>query len=95
MDHPIDQRTWWDLHLRKARGETLTDQEQEVYEAELARQDRDAPPLNRDLEALKTMREQVLALGRNGAELRRRVAELETRIGSSMMMASCGCDSHA
>ena len=42
MNHPVDPRIWWDWHLRKARGETLSEQEQQLYDAEVARQDREA-----------------------------------------------------
>ncbi len=80
MRQPIERSPWWELHLRIARGETLSEQEQQLYDAEVARQDREAPPLKTDLESLRTMREQVLALGRDNVELRSRVDELEREI---------------
>ena len=56
MNQPIDQHSWWELHLRKARGETLTQREQQLYDAETARQDQEAQPLKSDLETLKSLR---------------------------------------
>jgi hypothetical protein len=81
VSQSIDWSTWWNLHLRIARGEALSAEEQQLYDAEVARQDREVPPLKTDIESLKTMREQVLALGRENAKLRSRVEELEREIG--------------
>jgi len=80
MSDAIESSGWWDLHLRKARGETLSETEQQLYDAELARQDREAPPLENDLEGLKQLRQQVLALGRDNADLRKRLSELDSEI---------------
>ena len=80
MSQPLDWSTWWDLHLRLARGETLSEQEQQLYDAEVARQDREAPPLKSGLEALKAMRQQVLDLGLDNADLRSQVTDLEKDI---------------
>jgi hypothetical protein len=38
-----DQAAWWQLHLRKARGEVLSPDEQQRYDAEMARHDQEAP----------------------------------------------------
>ncbi len=78
MSQPLDWSTWWDLRL--ARGEVLSEQERRLDDAEAARQDREAPPLKSDREALKAMRQQVLDLGRDNAALRSQVADLETEI---------------
>ena len=51
-----------------------------TYDAEMARQDQEAPPLHLDLAALKRMREQLLALASANAELRTRVTELDQEI---------------
>jgi hypothetical protein len=80
MSDAIESSVWWDLHLRKARGATLSEAEQQFYDAELARQDREAPPLKSGLEALKQLRQQVLALGRDNAEPRTRLGELDREI---------------
>src|SRR5262245_33706470 len=71
---------WWELHLRKARGEALSEEEQRAYDAELARQEREAPPLMSDLDSLRKLREQVLQLARANAELGARVRELEGEV---------------
>ena len=76
MNNARESTGWWDLHLRKARGETLSENEQQFYEAELARQDREAPPLKSDLETLKQLREQVLALASVNGELRKWVGRM-------------------
>src|SRR5260370_41703420 len=80
MNQPPDQRLWWELHVRKAPGETLSETEQQLYDVEVARQDQEALPLKNDLEALRKMRGQVLALGRDNTELRSRLSELEKEI---------------
>jgi hypothetical protein len=77
----MSQNAWWELHLRKARGEALSEQEQQLYDAELARQERDASPLHVDLASLRSLRDQVTSLARTNADLRGRVAELEQEIG--------------
>jgi hypothetical protein len=80
MDPTTNPPAWWELHLRKARGEALSEEEQCFYESEMARQDREAPALRTDLESLKQMRDQVVALARTNAELRTRVDELDQEI---------------
>jgi len=80
MNQLLSPLNWWELHQRKARGEALSEQEECFYEAELARQDREAPPLRSDLTELKKMREQVQALACDNANLRDRVSELEKEI---------------
>ena len=47
----MNQQEWWELHLRKARGETLSDGEQRAYQDELARHEEQSPPLLIDLPA--------------------------------------------
>jgi hypothetical protein len=71
------QPTWWELHLRHARGEVLSAAEQARYEAEMAALDKGPPP---SLEALRRLREEVKASGLRNAELRQRVAQLEEAI---------------
>ena len=72
--------TWWDLHLRKARGELLTEDEQRSYDAELVRQERQAPPLIVDLSSLKQLRTEVSALSKTNEQLHVRLAEVEKEI---------------
>jgi hypothetical protein len=80
MSQIIDPRAWWDLHLRKARGEKLSEEEQRLYDAELVRQDREAPALKTDLATLKSLRDDVAAAARTNLDLRRRVAELDEEV---------------
>lgn len=79
MDSQAGQPAWWDVHLRKARGERLSESEQAIYEAEIARQDQEAP-LRANLEALKALRTSVTALAQENAELRERLTRLEAEV---------------
>lgn len=78
MNPNIDN--WRGLHLRKARGESLSEDEQRFYDSELARQDREAPPLKSDIEVLKKMRAQLAELGKVNDELRSRWTKLNQEI---------------
>ena len=80
MNEANNQPTWWDLHLRKARGESLSATEQSRYDSELARQDAEALPLHADLQSLKAMRDQVTALSETNAAMRDRIAHLTRQI---------------
>ena len=73
---------WWELHLRKARGESLNEEEQLRYDAELARQEREATPLQTDLLSLKALRTEVFALQSTNEQLHSRLAELKKEIHS-------------
>src|SRR4051794_37282043 len=77
MEPQASQPTWWDLHLRKARGEVLSESEQALYDAEIARHDQEMP-LRGNLEALKALRDTVMTLAQENANLRKRLAQLET-----------------
>ncbi len=78
---PSQERSgWWDLHLRKARGESLTNTELQFYEEELARQDRESPSLQTNLETLRQLRCQMLATANVNSELRNRLSDLEKEI---------------
>lgn len=83
MSHTIHPKAWWELHVRKARGETLSDEEQRLYDAEVARQDGEAVPLKSDLGSLRNLREQARALAQANPELRDRLAELDREIRSA------------
>lgn len=71
---------WWELHLRKARGQALAPEELRRYEAELSRQDGEAAPLNCGLAALITMRADLAQLGQANAALRSRLGELDDEV---------------
>ena len=78
MNPNIDN--WWGLHLRRARGESLSQEEQRYYDSELARQDQEAAPLNTDLESLKKIRAQLVELGKVNEILHSRWAALNQEI---------------
>lgn len=73
-----NSNSWWELHLRKARGETLSAREQKQYESELASHDQQASI--QDLEHLKQLRAHVASSEKENAQLRKRIAELENEI---------------
>ena len=91
MNESLEQRTWWDLHLRKARGESLSESEQRVYDDEMARHDQKVAPLKTDLEALRKLRERVVLLAQDNSQLRIRLSDVEHEIatnpGASAMLA--------
>lgn len=72
--------SWWELHLRKCRGESLTAAEQEQYESELAVQDQ--PVAVHNLEHLKQLRLQVATAENENDQLRNRIVDLEKEIQS-------------
>ena len=68
----MDENTyneWWVLHLRMARGETLTPSEQEVYEAGIEALDREEK-MSGDLMRLKNLRARVAELEAENRQLR-------------------------
>jgi hypothetical protein len=79
MNSQADLTTWWDLHLRRARGEILSESEQAFYDAETNRQDQEAPRLG-NLEALKTLLATVAAMAQESSELRERLLRLEAQV---------------
>ncbi len=71
---------WWELHLRRARGEALSAEEMQIYQSELTRQDAQASPLNGDLGALRKLRTDLAGLGAENAILRSRLSGLDQEI---------------
>ncbi len=80
MNEANNQPTWSELHLRRARGESLSEAERARYDSEMASQDAEALPLRSDLQTLKAMRVQVAALSESNAEMRNRIADLTRQI---------------
>jgi hypothetical protein len=76
----MNQQTWWEMHLRKARGEVLSAEDERAYQDELTRQEERATPLTTDLAVLKQLHEEFLALSHENHELRTRLAALENEI---------------
>jgi predicted RNase H-like nuclease (RuvC/YqgF family) len=79
MSQETDKPAWWVLHMRKVRGEPLSEAEQKFYDEEMARQDA-AAPLKSNIETLKKMRETVLALAQESMALRAQVERLEQQV---------------
>jgi hypothetical protein len=70
--HSETRPSWWDLHLRAARGEQLSPAEREEYEAAIAQQDH-SPRSKSDLAELKRLRMLVESLTDENTLLRSRV----------------------
>jgi len=81
----IDQTTyqqWWQLHIRAARGESLSAGEQAVYEAGLTELDAEEKPLWQDanLDLLRRLKAEVERLEATHAQLQARSQRLDRRI---------------
>ena len=79
MQQQSASASWWDLHVRAARGEQLSHAEQQEYEAALAQQDR-AALLRSDLDELRRLRASVASLSQENAQLRARADRLDHEI---------------
>ena len=67
------ESSWWDLHLKYARGEPLSTEEQQQYEAVLAQHDReDSTHIN--LELMKWYYERNIILAQEQVKL---IAQLQ------------------
>jgi hypothetical protein len=74
---------WWQLHLRVARGETLSAQEQTTYEAGLDRFDREETSFEPEgLAELRILRAQIDQLIAAHAQLSGRSAQLDRHIAT-------------
>ena len=80
MDETTFQ-TWWALHLRAVRGETLNAEERDAYEAGL-RQLHEEESIMGDIAALRESRAKVAALKTENAQLHARREELEAEIAA-------------
>lgn len=78
MDHD-SFAIWWNLHLRKARCETLSAAEQQQYESGLTELDAEEPAIAA-LASLKDMRKRVAELSNDNTRLRTRLAALENEM---------------
>jgi hypothetical protein len=79
MSTKVPVAIWWKLYLRKARGENLAAEEQQLYEVELARLDGEMPITN-NVETLRQLRAATLALEDENAELRTRLTQLAAEV---------------
>jgi len=74
-------KTWWHLHLRKARGEALSTEESVLYEQGLRDLDREEI-LDGDLAALRRARGAAKAAEAQQSELQTRHATLAAEIAT-------------
>jgi hypothetical protein len=77
VDQPTYER-WWQLHLRIAHGESLTHEEQSSYDAgrrELEQQEQLGETM-----AARELREELVALEAEHADLERRRQQLDSEI---------------
>jgi chromosome segregation ATPase len=72
---------WWSLHLRKARGETLTDEERAAYAAGL-RPIEEAETFPGAVEELRRLRSEVTRLEAECADLEARRDTLDEQIAA-------------
>ena len=92
---------WWQLHLRVARGETLSAQEQTAYQAGLDRFDREEACFEPEgLAELRTLRAQIeqrdavhTQLSERSAQLDRHIAALE-QVYQQLMGYELAMDTH-
>ena len=68
---------WWELHLRHARGEQLSEAERQLYEKEVARQDRAAMPSGDD-GSLRRLHDSLVILIDETVRLRTRLERIQT-----------------
>lgn len=71
-------QTWWELHVRVARGESLTAEESAVYQS--GRQDLESGEESQLLLEAKHARDDLKALESERSELERRRQELDAEI---------------
>lgn len=74
-------RKWHALHLRVARGETLSAQEQAFYESELRKMHQEEA-LNTDIEALRHMRSRIKELEAENRRLQAQRTHLDREIAA-------------
>jgi|CXWL01.1.fsa_nt_gi cell division protein FtsB len=75
----IKSEQWWVLHVRRARGESLSQEEMATYESELKRL-HDDEILAEDLPALRQARQAVIDLDRRCDQLQTRRQNLKQEI---------------
>lgn len=80
MDKALGQG-WWDLHLRVVRGESLSAEEQEVYQSGLTQHHSDEK-LDGELKRISQVRARVMALDREHAALQADHARLDEEIAA-------------
>lgn len=76
MHSEPSQPSWWELHVRAARGEQLSPLEQAEYESALAQHDQAPVVVKTDIEELRRLREVTRSLAQANVQLRARVDAL-------------------
>ena len=79
MGSNAKREDWWELHVRKARGEQLTDGEQARYDAELQKHDQ-ATNGRSEIADMESLRNHVERLSQENGVLRQRVEDLQKQI---------------
>jgi hypothetical protein len=74
-------KAWWPLHLRVAKGETLTAEEQVVYETG-RQQLYEEEKLDGSIDALQKARRQMLELKAEYEQMRQRYEQMEAEIAA-------------
>lgn len=79
----FDYEQWWSLHLRMARGERLSVQEEQVYQKGLSHLDSQTEPVEGDtIRYLRTLRSAITRASSDHEDLTVRSAELDTKIAA-------------
>ena len=79
----FDYETWWRLHLRTAKGETLTPEEQALYQAGNDYLDgEEANLIKGEWSSLYTLRTQIDQLQQRHADLLQHSNQLDTEIAA-------------
>jgi hypothetical protein len=74
---------WWSLHLRVARGESLSTQEEQAYQLGLSHLDGETESVEGDtILYLRTLRSAIGRASNQHATLSARSAELDTKIAA-------------
>lgn len=79
MSNNTQKGTWWDLHLKVARGEKLTDQEKQLYDAEMSQHDQIGSHLS-NIDLLKKLRAEIATLSQQNEQMRAHITSLEAEI---------------
>ncbi len=79
----FDYEQWWSLHLRVAKGESLSAQEDQAYQTGLSQLDsQQASVEGETILYLRTLRSAIGRASRRHAEMTARSTELDTKIAA-------------
>ncbi len=81
MMETIEYEQWWQLHLRMAKGETLSEEKLSLYNNGLAEQHLAEEDINEDLvKRLQQLRGQLNKLAEGNSSLHRQQEQLDQKI---------------